>query len=441
MNSIRKLIWLPLILGAGWSNAAVADEAWQQVSGADRRAISPEITVGPDGAVHLIWLDKGLVADRPPPKPRKPGEHSHRSDTDLYYSRSDDAGATWSVPMRVNADPGSVWGFAVSKPRIAVGANGTIHIFFPGNERSAATGLDTVTARYTRSTDNGKTFSAPITLHDPAGFDQTEILGEGLAATFSFGTMSLGPDGRIIAAWQDIRDMGSSADGADAYVAVSRDDGRTFATERRALGNSDVCPCCQLTMASGADTTYMGYRRLYPDGRDSAVARSTNGGDSFDSIARLPFSPWKIDGCPLKPTALAVDGDRVYAAAYTAGEDPAGVYFARSSDGGRSFVDPQAVHPDAPYSDAPALAVTPDGTLKIVWQAKTSGERRLFIAESTDGGESLSAPAQLQAPAGNASYPATAVGPDGTLYVTWQHAGERVLVSRIAPAAKQAAAR
>ena len=431
---------LALVLAA-WSQAGIAAESWQQVSPADRRGISPEMTVGPDGTIHLIWLDKGLVADRPPPKPRKPGEHSHRSATELYYSQSADGGESWSVPVRVNDEPGSVWGFQVSKPRVAVGESKTIHIFFPGNEWSEVMEKDTVTARYTRSTDNGKSFSKPITLHKPAGFDQEKLLGEGLAATFSFGTMGLAPDGSIIAAWQDVRGMADNSDGADAYVAISRDDGLSFSTEIRALGGGDVCPCCQLTMAFGDNSTLMGYRRIYVDGRDSAVALSTDGGENFGSIARLPFAPWQIDGCPLKPTAMAVDGDTVYAAAYTAGEDPAGVYLARSDNGGESFSDGQAVHPEAAYSDAPCLSLAPDRSLRVVWQAKTGGDRRLYMAAAAAGNSELSAPQELPAPAGNASYPVTATGSDGSLYIAWQHAGERVLFTKVAATAAQAASR
>jgi len=114
------------------SSVAAADAV--RVSDEGRRAISPEIAVGPDGAINIIWLDKGLTANRPPPKPRKPGEHSHRSATDLYFSRSEDGGSTWSDPQRINEIDGEVWGFSVSKPRIGVGPSGTLHVFYPAND-------------------------------------------------------------------------------------------------------------------------------------------------------------------------------------------------------------------------------------------------------------------------------------------------------------------
>jgi hypothetical protein len=409
-----------------------ADAGAPPVSEAGRRAVSPEIAVGADGAINVIWLDKGLSANRPAPKKHVPGEHSHRSATNLYFARSEDQGRTWSAPTRVNHGDGEVWGFDVSKPRIKVGPTGTIHVFYPANDRSSKTGLDVVSARYTRSTDNGKTFSAPMTLNAPAEADRRELLGEGLGMTHSFGTMGVGPDGTVIAAWQDVSQMKRSVDGADGVVAISRDDGKTFEAERIVLPNNKVCPCCQLTLAFGEDSIYMGYRRIYADGRDSTVARSFDGGRTFAGESRLDLARWDINGCPLKPTELAVAGDHVYAATYTGGEQPAALYFSRSTDSGRSFAGSRQVHPEAPYSDAPELTVDTAGRVRLVWHAKVDGPRRLFTAVSLDGGATLSAATELVTPPGTSAYPATDVAPDDTVYVAWQQQGEEVYVMALA---------
>ena len=72
----------PLLLGALvllLAAPAMALDPGQRISAEGRRAISPEIAIGTDGAINVIWLDKGLTANRPAPKPRKPGEHSHLS--------------------------------------------------------------------------------------------------------------------------------------------------------------------------------------------------------------------------------------------------------------------------------------------------------------------------------------------------------------------------
>ena len=118
----------------------------------------------------------------------------------------------------------------------------------------------------------------------------------------------------------------------------------------------------------------------------------------------------------------------MYAAAFAGGEDPAGLYFTRSIDGGKSFTGSQQVHSAAPYSDAPALTVDRTGAIRLIWHAKVDGPRRLFTAVSIDAGETLSAPVELETPVGTSAYPATDVAADGTVFVAWQQANEEVFV-------------
>ena len=400
----------------------------RRISAEGRRAISPEIATGPDGSINVIWIDKGLTANRPAPKSRKPGEHSHLSSTDLYFTRSEDGGRNWREPVRVNQEPGSVWGFAVSKPRIEVGESGTIHIFYPANDRSPTTGLAVIAAHYTRSIDGGKTFEISRKINSPAPSDQSEMLRDGIGASHSFGTMGQAPDGSILAFWLDARDMEGPQDGALVYATVSHDDGESFSEEYLVM-QGDACPCCQMTAAFGEGSVLLGYRHIYADGRDSAVARSENGGQSFETRARLPFKPWDIDACPLKPTAMAVDDEQVYAAAYTAGEEPSGIYFSRSSDGGKTFTGRMQIHPEAAVADAPQLTVAPDGTVQLVWHAKIGGPRRLFFSVSADAGQSFSGPEELRTPPGSSAYPATAMASDGRQFVVWQQEGEEIYVT------------
>ena len=235
--------------------------------------------------------------------------------------------------------------------------------------------------------------------------------------------------------------MVDAADGANGAVAVSTDDGLTFHEERIVLPGNAVCPCCQLTLEFDESTTYLGYRKIYEDGRDSTVARSTDGGLSFDTESRLDLDRWDIDGCPLKTTEIGVDGSNVYIATYTGGEDPAGVYFSRSTDGGATFSGKRQVHPGAPYSDAPEMTVDTEGYLRIVWHATVSEVRRLFTSESMDGGTTLSAPVEIDTPPGASAYPATDVATDGTVYVAWQQANEEVFVTVLPAAARSAAVR
>ena len=106
------------------------------VSSAERRAQAPSLAMGKDGAIHLVWLDRGTLGTADKVGAHAPGGHSHQSWSDVYYSRSDDGGKTFSAPQRVNAADGEVWGFSVSKPSIGIGPRGTVHVTYPANEIS-----------------------------------------------------------------------------------------------------------------------------------------------------------------------------------------------------------------------------------------------------------------------------------------------------------------
>lgn len=320
---------MPLLMTgalAAFFEPSYAEDA-TRVSAPGRHTLAPEIASDPGGGLHVIWLDKEPQRDRPPDPDLAKYGHSHLSSMDLYYARSSDGGRSFSAPVRVNAQPGLVWGFAVSKPRIAVGRSGTVHVFYPANEISSVNGKAVLTAHYTRSTDGGRSFEPPQRLHPFPNADLSEIIHGGFASAHAFGTMGLAPDGSVHAAWIDTRDMQATDSAAAVFTAVSRDDGRSFQTDR-ALFAEGACPCCQLTLAFDAQSDlYLGSRMVTAEGqRLSSVARA--GGSGVGPARRVPIggAPWKIEGCPLKPTVVAVDGTTVHAASFNGAETPAGVY-------------------------------------------------------------------------------------------------------------------
>jgi hypothetical protein len=107
------------------------------------------------------------------------------------------------------------------------------------------------------------------------------------------------------------------------------------------------------------------------------------------------------------------------------------IFEAHSSDGGVTFSSPQLIGAPVLYDQGSRPVVGPDGTVYVFWEGSTrlASLNSTYMVKSTDGGESWSKPtavAQLQdiSPLADAafrvnSFPAPAVGPDGTLYVTW----------------------
>lgn len=103
--------------GASWS-APVTVSAHQAMGARDPStgrtirdgAIVPQMAAGPDGSLHVAWQDARFTGQRDA----------------IAYSRSRDAGATWSAPVRVNSQPGA----AAFTPQVHVLADGTVGVTF-----------------------------------------------------------------------------------------------------------------------------------------------------------------------------------------------------------------------------------------------------------------------------------------------------------------------
>jgi hypothetical protein len=106
-------------------------------------AIEPEIAVGPDDAINVVWEDTA------------PG-HSV-----IMYSRSTDAGATFSEPLQVSNGSGPAVEAAV-----AVDSQGRVSVVWVDESDGNPD------AFYARSTDQGLTFSEPM---DVSGFREGNI--------------------------------------------------------------------------------------------------------------------------------------------------------------------------------------------------------------------------------------------------------------------------
>jgi hypothetical protein len=388
------------------------------VSSAEHKAQSPEISLGPDGSVHMVWIDENTAAHS---ADHSKYGHSHVAATNLLYARSVDGGKSFSSPVQINEKAGEVWGFSVSKPRVVVGSNGTVHVFYPGNDVNPTNGKPEAVALYTRSTDGGRSFAKPQRLHEMATTDASDFVHGGLTHAHVFGTVTADGRGNVYALWIDTRDMAKEGDAGKVFMAVSRNDGLSFERDREILP-ADVCPCCQLTAFVDAQgRLYVGSRQVEGKFRDSVVMVSTDGGRTFGPRRSVVGARWEIEGCPLKPTQVVATGDTIIAAFYTAGEPVPGVYLTRSADGGASWSKPELTHPGAVSSDAPVLALAGD-TVHVFWHAKLAdGLRRVFTRSSTNGGASFGAISELPAPPGTtAQLPAIAGRADGSVQVTWQ---------------------
>jgi len=250
----------------------------------------------------------------------------------------------------------------------------------------------------------------------------------------------------------------------DAYSGtyLSNDGGKTW--------------CCAATDPQHLGTLIPGVNHLaggqYDAGGDPAVTFDSRGtpyyaGLGFDRLAppnTVAINRGRLDGAGnlswsaptfINPTTspstlndkewIAADAnlsspfrDRVYVtwtrfifSAATGAYVQSPIFEAHSSNGGATFSAPQLIAAPVIYDQGSRPVVGPDGTVYVFFEGSTrlATLNSTYVVKSTDGGASWGKPtavAQVQdiLPPKDAvfrvnSFPAPAVGPDGTLYVAW----------------------
>jgi hypothetical protein len=254
-------------------------------------------------------------------------------------------------------------------------------------------------------------------------------------ATFSWlPRMTRAPDQpqRIYMIWQEIIFSGGSH-GGDILFARSDDNGATFSQPlniSHSIGgdgkgriNRDVWHNGSFDLVSGPDGALYAAWTEY-DG-PLWFSRSTDGGNSFSR-------PRRVDGgghaTPARGPSLALDKDRTLYLAWTTGDDDgADIHLATSADGGVTFSEARIVAPSSTYSDAPKLAVAPDGMLHLVYAESNGGpfaRYRIHYTRSADRGRSFDPPRDISQPlpAGieSAGFPELSIDAAGRLYVLYE---------------------
>jgi hypothetical protein len=294
--------------------AGVALEAPRVLTGATANlGTAPMVAVGPGGRRAAAWVSA-------------PGGGS---DGRLYVALADSAG-TLGAPVEVRDPLGGIEPHGEAPPKLAYGADGALYALWVVGKEVPGRRFPAGALRFARSDDGGRTWGAPASVTDAP-----ELFG-----SFNFHSLQAGRGDTVYAAWLDGR-AGKSA----TYFTRSADGGRTWQPNVR-VHAGESCPCCRTAVAPGrGDTVYAAWRTVAPGQvREVVVARSADGGRTWDAPVRAQRDGWVIDGCPHAGPSLSADAaGRVHVAWWSGKEGAAGVFYARSDDGGRSFGAPAPI--------------------------------------------------------------------------------------------------
>jgi hypothetical protein len=341
--------------------------------------------------------------------------------TDIYAALSTDGGRTFGSPVRVNDIAGDASANGEQPPRVLL--RGAAMEVLWVSKRDGVSGI-----RAAASTDGGSTF-APARSITPAG----------LTGARGWESAALGADGAIHAVWLDGRhaapkDPSKAAAGKhqhgamrqDIYHAMWKGTGPPVETSVA----SNVCFCCKTAVATRGSEVYVAWRHLFPGGvRDIAIARSTDGGRTFLDPVRVSEDNWKIDACPDDGPAMTIDADGAVQLTWPtlvteAGGPRMAIFQSTSRDKGVTFSPRVRVDAATGGPAHPRIASAGGGgPAAIVWDELAEGARRvMFRGPGASSGRAVST-------GRIASYPAIAAAGDGFL-VAWTDQSQEPSVIR-----------
>ena len=299
----------------------------------------PNLTVSPDGRVHLSWIER-----------RGEGGYS------LRFSTLE--GGVWGPPRTIAE--GEHWFVNWADfPSLVALPDGSLAAHWLVKSGPGTYAYDVHIAR---SFDGGKAWGQPFVPHR-----------DGTQTEHGFVSMFAAEDGSLAAVWLDGREMKGDNTGHGhgqmtlRYVTIRRD-GKLG---QEAVLDSRVCECCQTSVAMTAKGPLLVYRdRSDLEVRDIAVIRWQAG--KWSAARPLSRDGWQINGCPVNGPAVSASGRRVAAAWFTGADNTPRVRVAFSGDAGETFGEPIRVDDGNPAGRVDVL-VLPDGSAIVSWLEKLSG--------------------------------------------------------------------
>jgi hypothetical protein len=337
------------------------------------------------------------------------------NDGHVLVDHSDDQGKTFGTPVAINAAAEAIGAEGDARPKIVVSPDGDIYISYTQLLSKPYSG----NIRFSRSVDDGKTFSAPITVND-----NHDIIGH------RFDALAAGADGKVYLAWLDKRDEAAARKqneayaGSALYYAASANHGAGFGTNIKIADHS--CECCRLAMAVGDDgIPALLWRHIY-DGniRDHAFVRL----DGKMHPVRVSHDNWRIDACPHHGPALAAGPASTYHAVwFDDAPQSRGLFYARSQDGGKTFGAPMHFGNDSAQPGHPDV-LNIDKKVFLVWKEFDGEKSAVYTMRSLDNGTTWSMPQRAAATADASDHP-TLIGHGDHAYLSWNtlQEGHRII--------------
>ncbi len=351
------------------------------------RAATPYFA--PDGSLWVVWAANGVVS----------------------VARSDDLAKSFESPIEIAKHGTFLDAGPDARPQLVGNKKGDMTIayaFFKDKQWNAQVNIST-------SFDQGHTFSIPTALSkDPA--------------SQRFASLAVDPQGKLFAAWIDKRlvaeakKSGKKALGGSIAFAWSNDMGQSFSPEN--IAQADSCECCRIGISlTPQGSPVMIYRAIFNGNvRDHATQLVLNETQA-EPAERVARDNWETDSCPHHGPSIAVSALGTYHAAwFTEGSARTGAFYARSSDAGKHYSEPQVIGNPKAQPARPYL-LAQNKTIWMVWKEFDGKRAAIYMQRSVDDGANWSKPKQIAETVGYSDHPLL-IQKQNHVYLSWLTAGQ-----------------
>ena len=317
--------------------------------------------------LHLFWID----------------DSSGRFE--IYYKRSTNAGAAWSVPYRLT------WTAQDSLyPHAAVGPANALHLIW--SNQVTGGGWDIF---YKKSTNSGINWSAP-----------QRVTWMGSEAVEPWIAVDSSGDPYIV--WR------TTAPESDIFFKKSTNSGQSWTVIQRLTWSTGISEKPKIAVDS-LGRIHILWADDSQGNKEIFYKRSTDGGSSWSAMDRLTWNSGNsvLGGflCAADNTLQMVFYDNTF------GNEE--IFYKKSSDGGSSWPGLERLTWSPGNSQSPAIAIEPLNNPALVWSDYSTGNWEILYKRSSDGGLTWSIPSRLTWNGGVSQYPFIAVDSNGVTHVVW----------------------
>jgi len=343
MKRACRIISVPILFALFSTQAAQAQ--WttaKRLTWNSGQSRMPSVAIDSSDYLHVVWQDETS------------------GNAEIYYKRSEDAGAHWTPAERLT------WTTAQSSaPAIAAYPFNVLHVVWSDN----TTGNFEV--YYKKSPDGGLTWNQTKRLTWNSG----NSMYPGVAVDFK-------TDVHVI--WHD-----DTPGNYEIYYKKSPDGGATWGTAERLTWNSghSMYPAIAAAAIDPSVGIHVVWHDESPGLPEIYYKGSSDGGETWSAAKRLTWNSVES-----YDPAIAIDSvHNIHVLWSDDTPDNYEIYYRRSEDGGKTWKPAQRLTWNADGSYEPDVAIDPDDTIHVVWDQGPMTNTEIYYRSSTDGGGTWSA--------------------------------------------------